>query len=192
MQTPGESSRKHSPDVTPGNTSRKHGQDANHRKVFEKARSGCKPRENLPENTARMQTPGKSSRKHGQDANLRRVFERTRSRCKPKERLRENTVRMQTDDLPPNRFTFFSNISWHSTRVFTCILGHGSSTLAPPPLNPTRVFSAISSGDQFWGSRGDPPLHVCVLGILLHSTRVFTRGLPISQPGVQRRGEGAR
>ena len=104
-----------------------------------------------------MQTPGKSSRKHGQDANFRRVCERTRSRCKPQERLRENTVRMQTDDLPPNRFTVFSNISWHSARVFTCILGHGSSTLAPPPLNSTRVFSAISSVDQFWGSRGTPP-----------------------------------
>ena len=177
---------------TPGKSSRKHGQDANHRKVFEKARSRCKPQENLPENTARMQTPGKSSRKHGQDANLRRVFERTRSTCKPKERLRENTVKMQTDDLPPNRFTAFSNTSWHSTRVFICILGHGSSTLAPPPLNSTRVFSAISLGDQFWGSRGDPPLHVGVLGITLHSTRVFTRVLQIGQRGVQRRGGGDR
>ena len=161
------------------------------RNIFEKARSRCKPQENLPENTVRMQTPGQSSRKHGQDANLSRVFERTRSRCKPQERLRENTVRMQTDDLPPNRFTAFSNISWHSTRVFTCILGHGSSTLAPPPLNSTRVFSAISSGDQFWGSRGKTPWH-WRFGILLHSTRVFTRVLQIGQRGVQRRGGGER
>ena len=126
-----------------------------------------------------MLTQGKSSRKHGQDANLRRVFERTRSRCKPKERLRENTVRMQTDDLPPNRFTVFSNISWHSTCVFTWILGHGSSTLAPSPLNSTRVFSAISSGDQFLGSRGEnPPLaltfwaYCCIPGVFL---RVFCK-----------------
>ena len=159
---------------TRGNTLRKHGQDANPRNVFEKTRSGCKPQENLPENTVRMQTPGQSSRKHGQDANLSRVFERTRSRCKPQERLRENTVRMQTDDLPPNRFTTFSNISWHSTRVFTSILGHGSSTLAPPPLNPMRVFTAISSGDQFWGSRGKTPLR---FAFLAHSSilRVFLR-----------------
>ena len=82
-----------------------------------------------------------------------------KSRCKPKERLRENTVRMQTDDLPPNRFTTFSNISWHSTRVFSRVLGHGSSTLAPPPLNSRSVFSAISSGDQFWGSPGRAENH---------------------------------
>ena len=173
---------------TPGKSSRKHGQDANTRKVFEKTRSGCKPQENLPENRVRMQTPGQSSRKHGQDANLSRVFERTRSRCKPQERLRENTVRMQTDDLPPNRFTTFSNISWHSTRVFTCILGHGSSTLAPTPLNPTRVFSAGYSGRSMLGVPRENPLGARVLGILLHSTRVFTRVLRIGQRGVLRRG----
>ena len=115
MQTPGESSRKHGPDVNP-------------RKHFEKTRSGCKPRESLRKNMVRMQTPGKSSRKHGQDANPRKVFEKTwsgrktqesfektRSRCKPQERLRENTVRMQTDELPPNRFTLLF-------RAYPCIL----------------------------------------------------------------------
>ena len=91
MQTPGESSRKHGPDVSP-------------RTHCEQTRSVCKPRESLRKNMVRMQTPGKSSRKHGQDANPRkvfekngqdanprRVFEKTRSRRKPQERLRENT-----------------------------------------------------------------------------------------------------
>ena len=105
-----------------------------------------------------MQTPGKSSRKHGQDANLSRVFERTRSRCKPQERLRENTVRMQTDDLPPNRFTVFSNISWQSYPCFYVYFG-------PWKLNPrtsTLEFYACFLGDFFRGSifgvpGGKPP-----------------------------------
>ena len=190
MQTPGESSRKHGPDVNP-------------RKHFEKTRSGCKPRESLRKNMVRMQTPGKSSRKHGQDANPRKVFEKTRSGRKPQQSLRENTVQMQTPGKTArkhgqdaNRWTSpeplhsaFSNVSLHPTHVFTRILGHGSLTLAPPALNSTRVFSVIPSGGQFWGSRGKtPPFQVGVLGILLHSTRVFTRVLQIGQRGVLRRG----
>ena len=158
MQTPGESSRKHGPDVNP-------------RKHFEKTRSGCKPRESLRKNMVRMQTPGKSSRKHGQDANPRKVFEKTRSGRKPQESLRENTVQMQTPGKTArkhgqdaNRWTSpeplhsaFSNVSLHPTHVFTRILGHGSLTLALPALNSTRVFSAIPSGGQFLGSRGKTP-----------------------------------
>ena len=100
-------------------------------KNFEETRSGCKSQESLREKTVRMQTPGKTSGKHGQDANR------------------------WTSPKPLH--SAFSNVSLHPTHVFTRILGHGSLTLAPPALNSTRVFSAISSGGQFLGSRGETP-----------------------------------
>ena len=98
----------------------------------------------LPKPCRKQHQDRKLLRKYAQDANPRRVVEKILSGHK-------------LMDFPPTASLLFSSVSWHPTRVFTCILRNAGLTLATPTLDSTNIFSSILLENQFLGSRGDPP-----------------------------------